>query len=66
MPTTKLTRIVLTPHDELPYKVVLSHENGDCSEHPVATVREGEELIRRHLRIEPALAAERLRDTPRQ
>ncbi len=42
---TKRSRVVLTPNSELPYKVVLEHDGGP-SEFPVATVREGEALIR--------------------
>jgi hypothetical protein len=41
-------RVVLVRGASLPYKVVL--ENGaDRAEHPVATVREGEALIRKQL-----------------
>lgn len=42
-------RIVQTPGEDKPYKVVLEHEEGGQSEHPVATMREGEELIKRHM-----------------
>ena len=41
-------RVVLTPDARRPYKVVLQYDHGAAdSEHPVATVREGELLIRR-------------------
>ena len=39
-------RVVLTWGGETPYKVVLEHEPSGQSEHPVATVAEGEALIR--------------------
>jgi hypothetical protein len=40
-------RVVRTPDGELPYKVILQHEGAaPDSEHPVATVRQGEVLIR--------------------
>ena len=39
-------RVVQTPTLEQPYKVVLDHGGGVESEHAVATVREGEALIR--------------------
>ncbi len=42
---TKRSRVVLTPNAELPYKVVLEHDAGP-TEYPVATIREGEALIR--------------------
>jgi hypothetical protein len=42
-------RIVLTPGADKPYKVVLEHEHGKVSEHPVSTIREGEALIRERL-----------------
>lgn len=40
--------IVQTRGAELPYKVVFHHEDGSDSEQPCATIREGEEIIRRH------------------
>lgn len=40
-------RIVQTPGNEKPYKVVLDHEEGGATEHPVATMKEGEALIKR-------------------
>ncbi len=39
-------RVVLTPGAEKPYKVVFEHDPSGTSEHPVATVRDGEALIR--------------------
>jgi hypothetical protein len=41
--------IVLTPGEAQPYKVVLEYHPFATTEHPVATVREGEALIRRAL-----------------
>ena len=39
--------VVRTPREEHPYKVVLEYEGAHAvSEHPVATIREGEALIR--------------------
>ena len=46
-------RIVQTPGEDKPYKVVLEHEEGEVTEHPVATMREGEELIKRHTPTPP-------------
>ena len=40
-------RIVQTPGKEKPYKVVLEHEEGGATEHPVSTMKEGEALIKR-------------------
>lgn len=40
-------RVVRTPEAEKPYKVVLEQDGDDATwEQPVATVREGETLIR--------------------
>ena len=39
-------RIVRTPAERQPYKVVLEYEGAATLEYPVATVREGEALIR--------------------
>jgi hypothetical protein len=39
-------RVVVTPGEAQPYKVVLEHEHTDDTEHPVATVSEGEIYIR--------------------
>jgi hypothetical protein len=41
--------IVRTPGEKLPYKVVLLREGNQVSEHPVASIREGEALIRDRL-----------------
>jgi hypothetical protein len=54
----------LTPNEDLPYKVVLKHEEGTSIEHGVATIREGEEFIRQNLPAEPVHPVERLRETP--
>jgi hypothetical protein len=40
-------RVVRTPTEAKPYKVVLEHEDGSETEHEVASVREGEALIKR-------------------
>jgi hypothetical protein len=37
--------VVLTPDEDLPYKIVLEHDDGENTEQPVSTVREGEALI---------------------
>ncbi len=42
-------RVVLTPRAEKPYKVILDHHPSGSSEHPVSSVREGEEFIRERL-----------------
>jgi hypothetical protein len=39
-------RVVVTPGEAQPYKVVLEHEQANDTEHPVATVSEGEIYIR--------------------
>ena len=49
----KSGRVVLTWGGEKPYKVVLDHEPSGQSEHPVATVAEGEALIRARLSLWP-------------
>jgi hypothetical protein len=54
-------RVVLTPGEELPYKVVLEHESG-TTEHPVATIREGEAFIREKAAPPPPLRVEKLRE----
>jgi len=41
-------RIVGTPDSEMPYKVILTLESGDTTEHAVATMREAEAFIRRN------------------
>jgi hypothetical protein len=46
-------RVVLTPEEALPYKVVLERGAELVAEQGVATVRDGEQLIREHL-PEPA------------
>jgi hypothetical protein len=42
-------RVVITPGEEHPYKVVFKLGEQVLSEHPVPTVREGEVLIRHQL-----------------
>jgi hypothetical protein len=44
-------RVVVTPSAALPYKVVFEQEGNGRAEHPVATVREGEALIRARIAI---------------
>jgi hypothetical protein len=39
-------RVVVTPGEAQPYKVVLEHDQGNDTEHPVSTMREGELYIR--------------------
>jgi hypothetical protein len=39
-------RIVQTPGERKPYKVILEHDGGPDTEHEVDTMREGEALIR--------------------
>ena len=44
------SRLVQTPQDPQPYKVVIEYDGGrPPAEYPVATVREGESLIREKL-----------------
>ena len=62
--TLKRSRVVLTPGAELPYKVVLEHEDG-ATEYPVATVREGEALIRDNLPRTPPPRIDKLRESPK-
>jgi hypothetical protein len=57
-------RVCRTPGEEKPYKVVLEHEDHHISEHPVATVREGEEMIRRSTPRPAMSMLNQLRDTP--
>jgi hypothetical protein len=46
---TAMGVVVLTPDGPHPYKVVFRLRHHTLSEHPVATVREGEAMIRREL-----------------
>ena len=48
MTMMKRSRVVITPLAEMPYKVVLEHQDGTHTEQPVATICEGEALIRSH------------------
>ena len=41
-------RVVGTPGAAMPYKVILSLENGKTTEHAFATIREAEDFIRRN------------------
>ena len=47
-------RVVMTPEEALPYKVVLQHEGKADSEHQVASVKAGETMIRDNLPAPPA------------
>jgi hypothetical protein len=47
-------RVVVTPGEVKPYKVVLEHARTNDTEHAVATVREGEAFIRSELPAGPA------------
>jgi len=42
----KTGRVVQTRQSEMPYKVVFHDEEGHSEEHPVATMQEGEALMR--------------------
>ena len=42
-------RVVVTPGEALPYKVVLEHAEANDSEYAFATMREGEAFIRSEL-----------------
>lgn len=39
-------RVIVTPAGPQPYKVVFDDESGGTAEHPVASIKEGEALIR--------------------
>lgn len=47
-------RVVVTPGEAQPYKVVLEHERMSDTEHAVATMREGEALIRSEVPAGPS------------
>ena len=47
-------RVVCTPGAEAPYKVILSREGGDTSEHAFSTMQEAEGFIRRNTPLPPA------------
>jgi hypothetical protein len=49
-------RMVLTPGEVQPYKVVLEHAQSNDTEHAFATMREGEAFIRSELPVTPAAA----------
>jgi hypothetical protein len=44
-------RVVVTPEQIQPYKVVLEHAHSNDTEHAVASVREGEAIIRSEVPI---------------
>jgi hypothetical protein len=56
-------RVVQTPGEEKPYKVVMQHEGRGETEHPVSTVAEGEALLRRESPRVPE--RDTLRDRPK-
>ena len=47
-------RVVVTPGEAQPYKVVLEHERTSDTEHAVATMREGEAFMRSEMPVRPA------------
>jgi hypothetical protein len=57
-------RIVQTWGKAQPYKVVLEDEGGGCIEHPVASVREGEALIRERCSPPPPARIKAMRKAP--
>ena len=59
-------RVVITPGQKQHYKIVLEHEDGEITEHPVATIREGEDLIRLRVLPPPPALIEELRRSPRE
>ena len=55
-------RIVQTPTGKKPYKVVLEHDDAPDTEQSVATMREGEDLIKKETPTPPRRST--LRDRP--
>jgi hypothetical protein len=55
-------RVVTTPEERKPYKVILEHDGGPDTEEPVATVKEGEDLIKQEMPTPPE--RDKTRDTP--
>jgi hypothetical protein len=51
--TANRGHVVQTPGEDEPYKVVLEHEASKDTEHPVSTVKEGEELIKKETPTPP-------------
>ena len=49
-------RVVVTKGSAQPYKVILEHDAGPCTEHPCDSVREGEAMIRDHRGRRPSAA----------
>ena len=41
-------RVVRSPRAEMPYTVILTHEDGEPTEHSFETMREAEDFIRRN------------------
>ena len=58
----KSGRVVQTPKEDKPYKVVIDREDGRSVEQPVETVREGEAIIKEETPAPPA--RDRLHDHP--
>jgi hypothetical protein len=56
-------RMVQTPGEDQPYKAVMEHSDRAPTEHPVATMAEGEALIRRETPRPPE--RDRTRERPR-
>jgi hypothetical protein len=54
-------RVVRTPANKKPYKVVLEHAHSEDTEHPVASVREGENMIKQQ--SPPAPKRDKSRDS---
>ena len=57
-------RIVQTPGQGKPYKVVLEHEERADTEHAVSTMKEGEDLIKRKTPRPPKRDTSRDRERP--
>ena len=62
--SNRRSRVVITPGGEQPYKVVLEHGEGGSYEQPVATIREGEALIRANSALPLPRKIEKLRESP--
>jgi hypothetical protein len=54
-------RVVVTPESSQPYEVVLECEGDRREHHPVATIREGESLIRSRVPPPPIAKVMKLR-----
>jgi hypothetical protein len=58
-------RIVHTPGPDLPYKAILTHDNGDDTGRDFATMREAEAFIKRNTPLGRPPAAQPMTGTPR-